>query len=195
MLKRVEKFAPTVVEEIRPETLRMGTLHQVLVQLAEDRIPLNDLALILESIVNHAATVQEVNALTDKVRSDLGRLVCERFRNQEGMLRVITLAPQLDSQLRQSMHEGQLAIGPVPLGNLIQQVAAAWQDSHRKQQDAALLVDKALRRPLKQVLARSVAELGIIGYQEVPFDMIIDSVSMIPHEAIFPARPKEQAAA
>ena len=193
MLKRVEQFAPTVIEEIRPDTLRMGTLHQVLVQLAEDRIPLNDLALILESIVNHSATIQDINGLTDKVRTDLGRLVCERFRNPEGMLQVITLAPQLDNQLRQSLHDGQLAIGPGPLGNLIQGVAIAWKDCHRKQQSAALLVDRALRRPLKQVLARSVADLGIIGYQEVPFDMIIDSVSLIQHESVFPNRPAEAA--
>ena len=195
MLKRVERFAPTIIEEIRPDTLRMGTLHQVLVQLAEDRIPLNDLALILESIVNHSATIQDVNGLTDRVRTDLGRLVCERFRSPEGMLRVITLAPQLDNQLRQSLHEGQLAIGPGPLGNLIQEVANAWQDCHRKQQTAALLVDRALRRPLKQVLARSIADLGIIGYQEVPFDMIIDSVSLIRQEVVFPNRPLEQPAA
>ena len=194
MLKRVEKFAPTVVEEIRPETLRMGTLHQVLVQLAQDRIPLNDLALILESVVNHSASVQDVGLLTDKVRADLGRLVCERFRNNEGMLRVITLAPQLDSQLRQSLHEGQLAVGPVPLGNLIKHVAEAWKDCHRKQQPAALLVDRSLRRPLKQVLSRSVPDLGIIGYQEVPFDMIIDSVSLIQHESVFPARTEQVAA-
>ena len=122
MLDRVREFAPTIVEEITPETIRMGNLHQVLVQLAEDRIPLADMALILESIVNHAPDCDSAEALTDRVRVDLGRLVCEPYRNSKGLLRIIALEPQLDSQLRQSIHEGTLAIGPEVLSRLIDHV-------------------------------------------------------------------------
>ena len=179
MLKRVETFAPTVVEEIRPETIRIAVLHQVLVQLAEDRIPLNDLALILESILNHAVGHTDIHSLTDRVRVDLGRLVCEQFRDHEGTLQVITLAPELDSHLRQSLHEGQLVIGPDALGRLIQSVNRLWGECRRRQQRAALLVDASLRRPLKMVLARSVPDLRLLAYQEVPHEMIINSLHAI----------------
>ena len=195
MLKRVEAFAPTVVEEIRPETIRIGTLHQVLVQLAEDRIPLNDLALILESILNHAPGNNDINHLTDCVRADLGRLVCEQFRHSDGSLQVMTLAPQLDAHLRQSIHEGQLAIGPAQLGKLIQAVSKTWSECRRKQQNVALLVDQAIRRPLRQVLARSVPQLRYIGYQEVPHDMIINSLHMVAHEEVVTPEDKAKATA
>lgn len=195
MLKRVEAFAPTVVEEIRPETIRIGTLHQVLVQLAEDRIPLNDLALILESILNHAPGNNDINHLTDCVRADLGRLVCEQFRHTDGSLQVITLAPQLDTHLRQSIHDGQLAIGPAQLGKLIQAVSRTWSECRRKHQNAALLVDQAIRRPLRQVLARSVSQLRYIGYQEVPHDMIINSLYMVAHEDVVTPEDKAKATA
>ena len=184
MLKRVEAFAPTVVEEIRPETIRIGMLHQVLVQLAEDRIPLNDLALILESILNHAPGMTDIDALTDRVRVDLGRLVCEQFRHTDGALQVITLSPKLDTHLRQSIHEGQLAIGPAQLGKLIQSVSQTWGECRRKQQNAAMLVDRAIRRPLKHVLARSVPKLRFVAYQEVPHEMIINSLHMVAHDEI-----------
>lgn len=179
MLKRVETFAPTVIEEIRPETIRIGVLHQVLVQLAEDRIPLNDLALILESILNHSVGQSDINILTDNVRVDLGRLVCEQFRDDEGTLQVITLAPELDGHLRQSIHEGQLVVGPEALGRLIQTVNRAWSECRRRQQSAAFLVDAALRRPLRMVLARSVPDLRLLAYQEVPNEMIINSLQSI----------------
>jgi flagellar biosynthesis component FlhA len=54
MLEAVREFAPTVVDEIKSETVRMATIHQVLVQLAEERVSLSDLALVLESILNNA---------------------------------------------------------------------------------------------------------------------------------------------
>jgi flagellar biosynthesis protein FlhA len=184
MLDRAREFAPTIVDEIRPETIRMGTLHQVLVQLAEDRIPLSDLALILESIVNHAPQCKAAEELTDHVRVDLGRLVCERFRGRDGRLRVIAMEPRLDSRMRQALHNDQLALGAVPLTRLIESISKAWKDAERRQQPLAILVDQSLRRPMKKLLARTAPELGVIAYQEVPNDVVIDSVAMLPHDDI-----------
>ncbi len=184
MLDRAREFAPTIVDEIKPEMIRMGTLHQVLVQLAEDRIPLSDIALILESIVNHAPQCRDAEQLADHVRVDLGRLVCERFRAADGRLRVIAMEPRLDTRMRQAMHQDQLALGAVPLTRLIEAVGRAWKDSERRQQPLALLVDQSLRRPLKRLLARSAPELGVIAYQEIPTDVVIDSVVMLQHDDI-----------
>ena len=184
MLDRVKEFAPTIVEEISPDTIRMGTLHQVLVQLAADRIPLCDMALILESIVNHSHAATDADDLTDRVRVDLGRLVCEPCRNDEGLLRIIALEPQLDSQLRQHVHEGTLAVGPGPLSKLIEAVRDAVTDSERTHQSLALLVDQKLRRPLKKILARPTPELPIIAYQELPGDMNVQTVAILPYEPI-----------
>ncbi|MCA9050330.1 MAG: FHIPEP family type III secretion protein [Planctomycetaceae bacterium] len=184
MLDRVREFAPTIVEEIAPETVRMGTLHQVLVALAEDRIPLADLAMILESIVNHAPECDSADLLTDKVRTDLGRLVCEPHRSAEGRLRIIAIEPMLDGHLRQSLHEGTLALGPGPLSRLIDRVKQAVQESNRIHQPLALLVDQKLRRPMKKLLTRPTPDLAIIAYQELPIDMHVETVTVLLHRDI-----------
>ncbi|MCA9034213.1 MAG: FHIPEP family type III secretion protein [Planctomycetaceae bacterium] len=184
ILDRAREFAPTIVDEIKPETIRMGTLHQVLVQLAEDRIPLSDIALILESIINHAPSCKTPEELTDFVRVDLGRLVCERFRGVDGRLRVIAIDPRLDTRMRQSVNQDQLALGAVPLTRLIEAVGKAWKDSERRQQPLALLVDQSLRRPVRRLLARTTPDLGIVAYQEIPSDIVIDSVVILQHDDI-----------
>ncbi len=184
MLDRVKEFAPTIVEEITPETIRMGTLHQVLLQLAEDRIPLADMALILESIVNHAPDCETSESLTDMVRVDLARLVCEPYRNRDGLLRIIALEPQLDAQLRQSIHDGTLAIGPGILSRLIDHVKVAFDDAERLHQPLAILVDQKLRRPMKKLLARPTPDLAVIAYQELPGDMNVETVVVLPYQEI-----------
>lgn len=184
MLDRAREFAPTIVDEIKPEIIRMGTLHQVLVQLAEDRIPLADMTLILESIVNHAPQAKSTEELTDCVRSDLGRLVCERFRGPDGRLRVIAMEPRLDTRVRQSLHQDQLALGAGPLTRLIESVGRAARESERQQLPLAVLVDQKVRRPLRRLLARTNPEVGVIAYQEVPNDVIIDSAMMLQHDEI-----------
>lgn len=184
MLDRAREFAPTIVDEIKPEIIRMGTLHQVLIQLAEDRIPLADITLILESIVNHAPQSKSSEELTDHVRVDLGRLVCERFRAADGRLRVIAMEPKLDTRMRQSLHQDQLALGAGPLTRLIEAIGKEARESDRRQLPLALLVDQKVRRPLKRLLARTSPEVGVIAYQEVPNDLIIDSAVMLQYDDI-----------
>jgi len=195
MLDRVQEFAPTIIDEIKPETLRMGTLHQVLVQLAEEGIPLADLALVLESIVNHARHDITADDLTDLVRIDLGRLVCERFRDNEGKLRVITMEPKLDAKLRQSLHHDQLALGVAPLERMLEQLGKAWTDSSRHEEPLALLVDRKLRRPIRKLITRTAPDLGVIAYQEVPNDQFIHSAVMLEHDSILDAELPETVSA
>lgn len=184
MLDRVRQFAPTIVDEINPETIRMGTLHQVLVQLAADRIPLSDMSLILESVVNHAHLADTPDALTDLVRADLGRLVCEPHRAPEGHLRIIALEPALDGYMRQCVHDGTLAIGPGPLGRLVERVKTALADSERLHLPLTILVDQKLRRPLKKLLTRPASSLAIIAYQELPADLNLETVVVLSREEI-----------
>lgn len=184
MLDRAREFAPTIVDEIKPETIRMGSLHQVLVQLAEDRIPLSDIALILESIVNHAPESKTSEELTDNVRRDLGRLVCERFRGTDGRLRVVSMEPRLDIRLRQSIQKDQLALEVSSATRMIEAIHRSWKDSERVQMPLALLVDQKIRRPLKRLIARTTPDIGVIAYQEVPDDLVIDSVVMLEFDEI-----------
>ena len=184
MLDRAREFAPTIIDEIKPETIRMGSLHQVLVQLAEDRIPLSDIALILESIVNHAPESKSSEELTDSVRRDLGRLVCERFRGEDGRLRVISMEPRLDIRLRQSIQKDQVALEVGSATRMIEAIHKAWKDSERRQMPLALLVDQKIRRPLKRLIARTTPDIGVIAYQEVPDDLVIDSVVMLEFDDI-----------
>ncbi|MCA9085933.1 MAG: FHIPEP family type III secretion protein [Planctomycetaceae bacterium] len=179
MLERVKQFAPTIVEEITPDVIRMGTLHQVLIALAEDRIPLSDLALILESVINHAPDCTSAEMLTDRVRIDLGRLVCEPHRTEDGRIRIIAIEPLLDVHLRQSLHEGTLALGPGPLSRLIDRIRVLVHESARLHLPLTLLVDQKLRRPLKKILTRSSPDLAIIAFQELPADMQVETVAVL----------------
>ncbi len=174
MLDRVKEFAPTIVDEIKPETIRMGTLHQVLVQLAEDRIPLADITLILESIVNHAPQAKGPDHLIDSVRADLGRLVCERFRQPDGRFRIISIDQDLHEYMMRKAPPDGIGLDPMQLFRLNEAVVKAVRDSERKGLPLALVADQRFRRPLKRLLARVSTELGFVASQEIPGEMSID---------------------
>jgi len=185
MLERVREFAPTIVDELKGEAVRMGVLHQVIQQLAEEGVPLSDLALILEAVANHGPTTKTADDLTDKVREDLGRLICERFKSNEGHLRILALEPKLENRMRESLRNGQLAIGAAPLDALMKIVSEHWQNSVRQEKPLALLTDRALRRPLRHLLMRTAPGLGMIAYQEIPGEISLDPVSILSYADLF----------
>lgn len=185
LLDRVREFAPTIVDELRSESVRMAVLHQVLQQLAEDAVPLSDLVLVLESVSNSSGQNKTANELTDAVRRDLGRLICERYCSSTGELRVIAFEPRLEAQLREQVRDQQLAIGPESLDALIQLTQSAWKDSLRADKPLALLVDTSLRRTMRKLLRRSSPQLGIISFQEVPSEVGIEPVQIIQWQQVF----------
>ncbi|MBL8848979.1 MAG: FHIPEP family type III secretion protein [Planctomycetaceae bacterium] len=185
MLDKVRTFAPTIVDELKPDVIRMGALHQVLVQLVSERVSIADLATILESVINHAATVKDPDEVTSRVREDLGRTICDRFRDAGGKLRVLILDPRLEMQLRESMREKHLMLGPGPLEKLLTHLSRHWQAAVRQRMEIALLTDRALRRPLRQAILRALPELGVVSYGEVPGDVMIEPVEMLRVEDVF----------
>jgi flagellar biosynthesis protein FlhA len=187
MVEKVRTFAPTIVDELKPDVIRMGSLHQVLVQLVSERVSIADLSTILESVVNHAAVVKDPDELTSRVREDLGRTICDRFRDDQGRLRVLILEPRLEIQLRESVRERHLMLGPAPLERLLACLSKQWQSASRQRIEIALLTDRSLRKPLRAAILRALPELGVISYGEVPGDVLIEPVEMVRLEDVFEA--------
>jgi flagellar biosynthesis protein FlhA len=185
MLDKVKEQAPTIVEELKPDVVRMGTLHQVLVQLAAERVPLSDLVLILESIANHGATTKVPDDLLDKVREDIGRIICGRFCDDAAKLQVIVLEPKLEARLRESLHEGQLALDGKRLEKLLEEIGEHWRAAARQRVEVALIMDRRLRRPLRKLLARALPDLGTLSYTEVPADIMLNPMGMARFSAVF----------
>ncbi|QDT56222.1 Flagellar biosynthesis protein FlhA [Caulifigura coniformis] len=185
MLDKVKEQAPTIVEELKPDVVRMGTLHQVLVQLAAERVPLSDLVLILESIANHGTTTKAPDDLLDKVREDIGRIICGRFCDDTARLQVIVLEPRLEARLRESLHEGQLALDGKRLEKLLEEIGEHWRSAARQRIEVALIMDRRLRRPLRKLLTRALPDLGTLSYTEVPADIMLNPVGMARFAAVF----------
>lgn len=187
MLDSLKEFAPSLLEEIRTETLRMGTIHQVLVQLAEDRVPLSDLSLILESMINHAPQRKTIDELCDAVRVDLGHLLCARHLDAEGALRMIAFQPHLENRLREALSEGQLALPAAALERLMTAVGDCCRTYGRAGPPPALVVHHTLRRPVKRLLRRSLPQLGFLAFREIPPDVAIQPIGLIQTEQVFDA--------
>jgi flagellar biosynthesis protein FlhA len=184
LVDKVRESSATLVDELIPAVVPMGLLHRVLCLLLEERVPVSNLTRILESLAIHAPLTKDPADLTERVRVDIGRAICDRFRDEQGRLHALIIDPRLELELRRAVHERSLVMEPARLEKLIVRLANEWRKATVRNQEVALLTDQALRRPLRQVLARALSDLAVIGYQEVPTDLMLEPVVMIKPEEL-----------
>lgn len=184
LVDKIKQTNPSVVEELIPNQLTMGALHRVVLLLLEERVPVSDLVRILESLGHLAGQIKDPVELAERVRVDLGRAICDRFRDASGRLRVIVFDPRLEAELRRSVQNGQVVIEPSRLEKLLVKLANEWKKSVAANQEVALLVDTSIRRPLRHILARAINELAVLAYQEIPQDMSLEIAGVIRPEDV-----------
>jgi flagellar biosynthesis protein FlhA len=179
LVDKVRESSPSLVDELIPNLLTMGTLHRVISLLLEERVPVSNLTRILESLGHHVAITKDPVELTERIRVDLGRAICDRFRDAKGRLHAIVFDPRLEMELRRAMHEKNLALDAARFEKLVARLANEWRKASTKGVDVALLCDTVLRRPVRQALARSLSDLAVIAFQEVPSDLILEPAALL----------------
>ncbi len=182
LIDKVRETSPAVVDELIPNVLTMGAVHRVVLLLLEERVPVSNLTRILEGLANHAPATKDVADLTERLRVDLGRSICDRFRDEQGRLRGLVIDPRLEMEFRRSIQNGQLTIDPAKLEQFVLKVATEARKASAKGQESALLCDASLRRHLRHILARSLNDLSVIAYQEIPTDMLMEPSAFIRHD-------------
>ncbi|HEX4613161.1 MAG TPA: FHIPEP family type III secretion protein, partial [Urbifossiella sp.] len=179
MVDKVRETSPAVVDEVIPSVVTMGTLHRVLTYLLAERVPVSNLARILESLAAHAPTVKDPGELTERVRADIGRAVVDRFRDPNGRIRALVLDPRLEVELRRGVQGNQITLDPARLEQLTLRLSAELRKAAGRGHEVALLCDGSIRRAVHHALARALRDLSVIAYQEIPTDLLMEPVAVI----------------
>jgi len=184
MIDKVRETSPAIVDELIPNVVSMGVLHRVLINLLSERVPISNLTRILESLAAHSPAVKDISDLTERVRVDIGRAIADRFRDPNGRIRAIVLDPRLEVELRRMVQANQLALDPSRLEQLTLRLNAELRKANNRGFDVALLCDSSMRRAVHHSLARSIPDLTVMSYQEIPADLLMEPVAVIRAEEV-----------
>ena len=166
LLDRFAEDAPKVVEEIVPGLVSLSLLHRTLRALLTERVSIRDLGTILDTLAEYAGKIQDPDLLTDLVRERLGRAITRPYVEQGGRLPVLTLAPELEEELRSAVQRSEsgsfLAVDPVTLDGLVRGVqrAVSALGLGGDGTGPVLLATQGIRSPLRQIIARFPAAHG-----------------------------------
>ncbi|MBU8934924.1 MAG: flagellar biosynthesis protein FlhA [candidate division Zixibacteria bacterium] len=183
LVDTLKEDSPALVESVIPESVSLGLLQKILQGLLNERLPIRDLATILETISDYIGATQEADVLGEYVRMSLKRQISELYRDREGKINVFTLDPSIEQTLAESVQNTKqglmLAVDPamaeVLLINMGQQIEAM--------QNAGLtpvcLCSPNIRLALRRLAEAKYSSLAVVSYNEIRPEVEVVSIGMV----------------
>lgn len=169
LIERIGKDAPKLIEDLVPKTIALTTLQKVLQNLLEEQVPIRDMRTIIDTLAEHGTRVQDAHDLTALVRLALGRAITQSVFPGSGDLEVVGLDANLERILTQALSAGGgTGLEPGLADTLLRETQAAVARQERQGLPSVLLVQHPLRSLLSRFLRRSLPQLKVLSYAEVP---------------------------
>lgn len=180
LMERVQKDTPSLVDDLVPKTLPVTTLQKVLQNLLEEGVPIRDMRTIMESLSEHTPRVSDAHELTAAVRIALGRAITQQWFPGSGDMQVMGLDANLERVLSQTLTSGpNPGLEPGLAHTLLTQTEAAMGRQQAMGLAPVMLVQHALRPMLSRFLRRSLPQLKVLSYAEVPDTRSVRVVNVI----------------
>ncbi|EGQ9916976.1 TPA: flagellar biosynthesis protein FlhA [Vibrio parahaemolyticus] len=182
LLEMLGRSAPKLVENFVPDQLSLGVVVKVLQNLLNEAIPIRDIRTIVQTLAEYSSKSQEPDILTAAVRISLKRLIVQEINGIEPELPVITLIPELEQILHQTMQAsgGESAgIEPGLAERLQSSLSHATQEQELKGEPAVLLTSGVLRSTLAKFVKNTIPNLRVLSYQEIPDEKQIRIVQAV----------------
>ncbi len=182
LLDMLAKHSPKLVEGLVPDLLSLSTVVKVLQTLLYEGVPIRDMRTIVQTLTEYAPKSQDPDVLVSAVRIALKRLIVQEINSGGRELPVITLAPELEQMLHQSLQAGGddgAGIEPGLAERLQQSLQQAGQQQELAGEPAVLLTSGMLRPVLSRFLKNAVNGLHVLSYQEIPDDKQVKIVASV----------------
>ncbi|MEG0286088.1 MAG: flagellar biosynthesis protein FlhA [Vagococcus sp.] len=183
LLEGIKDKYNVVIDELIPDILRLGEVQKVLQNLLREQIPINDLVTILETLADFGMMTKDIEVLTEHVRQALKRTISKQYLGTDGVLRVITIHPELEDMIAKNTQKTTSGSIPVLKPEIINQVFDSINSVHQKltaeNVPHVILASPNTRVMFKKLISYNFPNLAVLSLNEVPNEVAIETVGMI----------------
>ncbi len=181
LLDNVSKVYPKIVDELIPAHMTLGGVQRVLQNLLKERVPINDLVMILETLLDYSPNVKDTEMLIEYVRQALSRYITRQYMTKEGNIPVITLDPQFEIQLSQTVEEGK-GVNPDIVSKLIKGVEGVLKNNKLTGAQPILMCSTNIRRFLRKLTEKFLPSIVVLSNAEIYPSANLYTMGMVKYE-------------
>ena len=171
LLDALKERFPAPVDELVPDLMTVGEVQRVLQTLLSEAVPIRDLVTVLETLGDKAKLTKDVPILAEYCRQALSRAICGRFVDETGTLRAITLDPEADREIAESVARTEdgttVTMDPARAAALIDTLTEQVELAQSMGAAPIVLCSGATRRHLKAMTAHAIPTLTVLSYHEI----------------------------
>ncbi|MEW6417080.1 MAG: flagellar biosynthesis protein FlhA [Nitrospirota bacterium] len=181
LLDNVSKNYPKIIDELIPSHLTLGSVQRVLQNLLKERVPINDLITILETLLDYAPSVKDVETLTEFVRQALSRYITKQYMTPDGSIYVMIFDPQFEKELSHSLEAGG-AINPEIVNKMTRAIETALKENRFKGVQPIILCSVNARRLLRKITERFLPSVVILSNAEISPSVKLYTTGVLKYE-------------
>jgi len=183
LLARVRENNASLVEDLIPTILSISDVQKVLQNLLREKVSIRHIEAILEALNDAGRGSKDTQYLTEAVRHRLGHAICQQLIGDATALHVMTLDPNIESQLMQNLRASDGTQSFVLEPKLAEQmVARLVQQAERMMKNnllPVLLCSPELRRHVRTLSERVMPHLRVLAMTEIPQNVELKSYSVV----------------
>ena len=183
LLEGIKATNNVVIDELIPDIMRLGEVEKVLQNLLEEKVPINDLVTILETLADYGTVTKDTEVLTEYVRQGLRRTIANKYADENDKINVVTIHPKVEEMVSQSIQKTATGSYPVmkpesvnkiltAIGNMAQQMAL-----NNKQY--VILTSPKIRLAFRKLIAFNFPDIAVLSLNEIPNEITIESTGNI----------------
>ncbi|MDR3236982.1 MAG: flagellar biosynthesis protein FlhA [Spirochaetia bacterium] len=173
---------PAVVAEVEEKKLTLGSIQKVLQNLLRERVSIRNMLTIMETLATYADSLRgNSDFLTEYVRVALSRQITADYIDGSNMLNVITVDPDIESAVRDAIHDdpvdGQIvALDPDSHSVILKALTDAVNRAKLAEHQPVFLVSPVVRRAVFTLLEREMTQPIVLSYSEINKNIRINVV-------------------
>jgi type III secretion protein V len=169
----------------------LAKIAEILRRLAEEGVPIRNLRLILEALIEWGPREQDVVLLVEYVRVALRRQICARWADRNRVIAAYVLARSVEDIVRSAVHSTTagpfLSVSEEALRPAIESIrhltVAPPADAK-----PVVLTSMDVRRHVRTLLTRNEIELPVLSFQEIAPEFSVQPLATISGQVTADAR-------
>lgn len=185
LLDGMKKEYPALGEEASPDMLPISILQKVLQGLLREGIPIRDLPMIVESLLDYVQVTKNIEVLVEYVRHSLSETIRQLYQDEKGVVHAIGLDYQIEDSITQALQKGSQAVSPTLgfSGDVLRRLHDAIAQSIDEMAIAGfqpIVITSATIRPyFYRLVHTSFPSISVVSFSELPSNTEVDMVSTI----------------
>jgi flagellar biosynthesis protein FlhA len=185
LLDALKEKSPKAVEDVVPEVVKPGELQRVLQGLLRERVPVRDLETILDTLGDWAPRTKDTDILTEYCRNALARTICQMYKDDRNVVRVVTLDPKLEdligAHIERSERGSYISLPPDTQNRLVAAIRERIEHAgpHSGGHPVAVLCSPQVRMWVRRLIEHSMSHVPVLAYNEIVRGIEVQSLGLV----------------